>query len=246
MNKGVLGLLWFVAVAFVLLIAFGIGQPFIWHFINETPPAATMAFSSLLTIIITLLVLGITAFGGGTYYILSRRIRQEAAEAAETEYLDTLVRLRSHVSALWGRLYEGLQNIIPQEELIAFVNQAVNYAEQADLDTRRLDAKIHEGLILMAKNNYAMALALKGDPGTAKTAVGLVNYILQKTENYPPQTKASYKETCGFVAWRLPRKADDSRKAAKYLKEASSEATEVQKRLWKRRWKRFPKNKFRE
>lgn len=112
MSKGLLSLLWFIGVAFVLLIAFGIGQPFIWQLIvKKPPPVATWTLSSLLTIIIALLTLGIATFGAGTYYILSRRIQDEATRAAEREYRGTLVRLRSHVSALWGRLYEDLQNI---------------------------------------------------------------------------------------------------------------------------------------
>lgn len=242
MSKGLLSLLWFISVAFVLLVAFGIGQPFIWQLVvNKAPPATTVTLSSFLTIIITLLTLGIAAFGGGTYYILSRRIQEEVTKAAEKEYLGTLIRLRSHVSALWGRLYEGLQNVIPPEQLIAFVNQAVYYGEQANLDTQKVDVKTQEEIILEAKNNYAMALALKGDPGTAEAAARLVNYIEQKIEKYPAEKKVLIKETAGFVLWRLPRKRNDTTKAAKYLREARNQASEVQKQLWKKRWKQFPK-----
>jgi len=244
MNKGLLSLFWVIGVAFVLLIAFGIGQPFIWEYIiDKTPPAETMTFSSLLTIIIALLTLGISVFGWSTYLILSRRIQEEATKAAEKEYLSTLIRLRSHVSALWGRLFEGLQNIIPREQLIAFANQAVNYEEQADRDTSRRDVKIQEDLILEAKNNYAMALALKQDPGTAATAAKLVRYIEQKLGKYPVERRILLKETIGFVIWRLPRERNDSIRAAKYLREARNEGNEVQKELWKNRWKQFLKGK---
>lgn len=242
MSKGLVRLLWVIGVSFVVLIAFGIGQPFIWEFIVHKPaPIATTALSNLLIIIIALLALGIAAFGGGTYYILSRRIREEAIKAAESEYLGTLIRLRSHVCALWGRLYEGLQGVVPRKQLIAFANQAIYYGKQADLDSQRLDVKTQEGLILEAKNAYAMALALKGDPGTAEKAAELVHHIQQKIEKYPPEIRRLLKETIGFVTWRLPRKRNDHIKAAKYLKQAEDEADETQKQLWKKRWKQFPK-----
>ena len=223
MSKGLLILLWFIGVAFVVLIAFGIGQPFIWQLVNKTPPAITMTLSSLLTIMIGLLALGIAAFGGGTYYILSHRIREEAGKAAEREYFTTIIRLRTHVSALWGRTYEAFLGLVPREQeslLRAFVNQAVRYGKEADDLTQRLDEKTQKDLILGAKNNYAMALALKGDPGTAKTAEELVRYIEQKTEQYPKDTKILLKETIGFVHWRLPRN-----------KEASKEATRIRDSL---------------
>lgn len=243
MSKGLLSLLRFIGVAFVLLIAFGIGQPFIWQLIvKEPPPAATAAtLSSLLTIVIALLTLGIAAFGGGLYYILSRRIREETTRAAEREYIGTLVRLRSHVCALWGRLYEGLQKVVPTEQLTAFADQAVNYGKEANLDTGRLDVKTQEKLILHAKNNYAMALALKGDPGTAKEAAELVEYIREKMEKYPKEKRMFGDETVYFVAWRLPRKKNETLQAAKCFKEVWHQADEIHKLSWKRRWKQFPK-----
>lgn len=248
MSKGLLRLLWFIGVAFVVLIAFGIGQPFIWQLVNKIPPATTMTLSSLLTIMIGLLALGIAAFGGGTYYILSHRIREEAGKAAEREYFRTIIRLRTHVSALWGRLYEGLQGVIPREQLIAFANQAVRYGKEADLDTQRLDEKTQKDLILGAKNNYAMALALKGDPGTAKTAEELVEYIEQKTEQYPKDRKILLKETIGFVHWRLPRNKEDLETASKIRDSllADPQIDEVQKEMWKKRWDQFPKSNIKE
>jgi len=242
MSKGLLSLLWFIGVAFVLLIALGISEPFIWQFVlDKSPPATTTTLSSLLIIMIALLTLGIAAFGGGAYHILSRRIHQEASEAAEKEYLSELVRLRSYVCALWGRLYEGLQGVIPLEQLIGFANQAVYYGKQADVATHRLDVKTHEEFIVEAKNNYAMALALKGDRGTAKTAADLIQYMQQKIEKYPKETQVLLKETTYFVTWRLPRKENDTLRAKEDLEELKKEADEIQKVLWERRWDHFPK-----
>lgn len=241
MNKKFIGLLWCLGILFILIITFGITQPLICQLIGQTPPAGTDTLANLLIITIMLITLGIAVFGGGLYYILSRRIQEEATKTAEKEYCEIQVRLNLHTSALWGRLYEGLQNIVSAEQLLTPIDEAVRYGERANSFAQNLDEKTHEKLILGAKNNYAMALALKGDLGTSKIAKDLVDYMQEKIERYPISTRLIFKETMGFVTWRLPRKRNDSLLAIKYLKEAMNESDEVMKSLFKRRWKQFPK-----
>ena len=128
--------------------------------------------------------------------------------------------------------------------MTAFVGQAVHYGREADLDTERLDVKTQESLIMEAKNNYAMALALKRDPGTAKVAEDLTNYLQQRIEKYPEDVKILVKEAIGFVKWRLPRRQNDTFVAAAYLHQTWHKADENQKFLWKKRWKQFSKGKL--
>lgn len=244
MGKRLIYFLCAMAVVLVLLVAFGIGQPFLWQLINKTPPPTTMPLTGLLTIVIIILALGIAAFGGGTYYILSRRIQEEATRAAKKEYLETVVRLRSHVCELWGRLYEGLQNTIVEKELSPFADRAVFYGELAALTAQRENVAINKSLLLQANNSYAMALALRGDPGTAKTAAELVKYIQRLTESYPPEEKATYKETNAFVLWRLPRNKKDLTRAQTLLEEAMQVVDEAVKQRWQNRRQRFPKGKI--
>ena len=247
MSRGLQNLLWFMGVAFVLLVAFGIGQPFIWEYIVEKPPpAATTILPNVLTILIALLMLGIAAFGGGAYYILSRRIKEETVRAAQEEYLEAVVTLHTHVSALWGRLYEGLQNIVPSEQLVAFIDQATNYGKMAERGAGRLDVKTREELILRAKNNYAMALALKADRGTANEAANLAKYLEESFARRPEEEVVLDKETVAFVAWRLPRKPQDILRSIEYLSEAWHQTDSIRRRCWIIRWKQFPKGNFKE
>ena len=244
MNKGIVCLFWFAGVMFVLLTVFAIGQPFICQLIGQTPPVGTGTLANLLIITIMLITLGIGAFGGGIYYLLSRRIQEETAKTVEREYWEIQVRLNLHVSAIWGRLYEGLQNTVQPAQLLMPIGESVRYGERANSFAQRLDEKTNGELILGAKNNYAMALALNGDFGTAKTAKDLTDYIQEKIERYPASIKSRFDETIGFVMWRLPRKRNDSLVAIRYLREVMKESSEAQKILFKRRWKQFPKGKL--
>jgi len=120
MKKGLLGLSWFAGTVFVVLIAFALLKPFIWHWtFNEAPTEITNTFSSLLTILIALLALGIGTFGGVTYHIVSRHIHDDIKKASEQEYSAAIVRLNSDICLLWGNLYEILMRILKKDQQIS-------------------------------------------------------------------------------------------------------------------------------
>lgn len=77
MRTGLVVLLWIIGIVFLLLTAFAILQPFLWHLIfNEEPADLTIKYSNILIIMITLLTLGVAALGAMTYYVINQRIQE--------------------------------------------------------------------------------------------------------------------------------------------------------------------------
>lgn len=248
-------LLWFIGVAFVLLTAYGISQPLIF---KDSPLQIPATLSSLLIIMVALLTLGIGAFGGGTYYILSRRIRDDARKAAEKEYLVTVVRLLTHTSSLYGRMYEALYHVlskvigIPKPTvslpyLVPTLDMAVHWGKESSERAEGLDEKTEETSILGAKNNYIMALALKGDKTIAKEAgiEALIHYLQQKIPTYPLARRVSLEETVAFARWRLPRSDKDIKEARETLRQLyhNDNIEYTPRQTYKKRWKDFPRGK---
>ena len=81
MPKWLVTLLWSIGVVVSLAVVFGIAAPFIWIPILGTAPAESMeAMSSMLTVLLGILTLGV-AFGGLTVYnILERHVENRANE----------------------------------------------------------------------------------------------------------------------------------------------------------------------
>lgn len=87
---------WVIAIIILAAVVFGIIQPFVWTWVyKQYPPSATVTLSTLLTILLTLLALGVSAFGVGVYLLLRGRIIKIAhreAEKKSTEVQRNIIR----------------------------------------------------------------------------------------------------------------------------------------------------------
>lgn len=229
-------------------VVFGIMQPFVWKCVHgQYPPAGTIDLSTLLTIVLALLALGVAAFGGGLYYILNRRLQEDARKAAEKEYRMVIVRLLTHTSSLYGRMFEILHRLrsIPDCYLISLRKSAVRWGKEANEYAEKLDEETHGRLIVGARNNYTMALALQGDKPIAEEEGidKIIHYLEQELPKYPLRTKAIFKETIGFARWRLPRSQEDIKQASESLQQLLQDPNidQPMKERWRERWKDFQK-----
>lgn len=188
-----------------------------------------------------------TLFTGVIYYMLNRRIREDARTAAEQEYRVAIVRLLTHSSSLYGRMFENLHQLptTSMPYLISLVDMAVHWGKEASELAERLDKKTQGRVIVGAKNNYVMALALNQDKIVAKEGgiEQIIHYLEQELPNYPLETRANYEETIAFARWRLPRSEEDIKQARNTLKQLrrNPNIKATDKDEWKLRWKRFPK-----
>jgi len=92
--------IWVVVIIILGALVFGIVQPFVWKWVyGQYPPRGTIDLSTLLTIILTLLAIGISAFGVGVYLLLKERIikiaQREAGEKSTEVQTDVIRRLVS-------------------------------------------------------------------------------------------------------------------------------------------------------
>ena len=237
----------------IILASFGAGL-FAFRFCLA-PAYVPDKYSILVDLLIIFLAL-IGAAGYGIYRMLSAAVREEAKKTAQQEYGIIIVKLQVHVCALWGRTYEALLRVTPpgqQRWLDPFTAYALLYGEKAIEYAESLDEKIpeKEKLCIAANNNCAMALALRGDVGTAKTAEKIVQYLEQKAERYRAEARwresVVLRETVGFVRWRLPRSQKDMFQAEQTYKELQDnpDIDEEVKKLYEWRWKyQFPQGKL--
>ncbi len=110
---------WVMGGSFVALVLFAILKPFLWHWIlKQHPVEACDTLSSLLTITIALLALGIGAFGWVTYRIVSRRLLEKTKREAECFHEETrkeVARLHEEAMKKAIRLYEESRKEYEQE-----------------------------------------------------------------------------------------------------------------------------------
>lgn len=250
MKAGLIVLFWVLGVIFIALVSFAVLQPFLWYrFFGEPPIQACETLSRLLSITIALVALGIGAFGWVTYTIVRDRLHEEvskaAKEAAEKEYLIAIVRLNSHSCQLWGSLYEIL--MLTQEPKVKdwlghFINYSVYYGKMSEKLTKRLDEETNKDIIMDAKNNFAMALALQGDQGKVQTAKELIDYLEKNIQDYPEEKRTACEETINFLRWRIPTKLDDCKIAKanfENILKSSPYKDSPRRRLLEKRWDNF-------
>ena len=252
MKKGLLVFFWVIGGIFVLLVAFAILQPFLWRLIfNEKPAEITITYSNLLSIMIALLALGIGSLSGMSYYLISRRIQDETRKAARQEYILTITKHHSSICFLWGSLYETLMRLLEPKKQ-NWCNHCIVFSlvngKKAMEFIKELDKNLHKDLIFEANNNYAMALALRGDPGTGKIAEGLINDLEKSKKEYLEEDKKRYalEETINFLRWRIPRKPNDCQLAVNNLKTILNSPFYKDKpraEFIRQRWKQFSKPK---
>jgi hypothetical protein len=148
-----------------LLLAFGllviaasfvatIGWPFFWKTIfKEAPPTDVSTFASLITIILTLLALGVAAFGVLVYYILRELLRRELRSDIEKRFNFALAHSEGTVVFGFWRMWRR------QRDDVGLLDTAISLQRRA-LD-RIADLKIEElpehekKAVYQAKSNLA-------------------------------------------------------------------------------------------
>ncbi len=162
MKKGVLVFLWVIGVIFVLLVAFAILQPFLWElFLGDKTPAPdiTITFSSLLTVMIALLALGVGTLGGMTYYVISRRIEEGLKKSAEETYMRTSALTLIHIGFMCWRNYEVEHQLEVKNRHLEHAFEFTHYAYEKYAVNLVEENRDNKKLICIVKNNLAYYLA---------------------------------------------------------------------------------------
>lgn len=187
------------------VVVFGIVQPFVWMWkYGKPPPEGILDLSTLLTILLTLLALGVAGFGTGTYVILAGRIRSEARKSAGIQ----MDRAATYILATTGYTswldYKTTTN--PEH-----LNTAIFLTERAySRHGTRLDEEdyYNQKLICEIKNNLGYYLAErarigKKESGDEKIAKECGKYIWDRLEKYPEKRK-DWKDTTDFIQKYFP------------------------------------------
>ena len=102
-------LLWFIGIVVSVAVVFGIAAPFIWDAVFGGAPEGSIAMSSMLTVLLGILALGV-AFGGLTVYtIFERQIENKAIEINK--------QLESKASEITKRQEDSAQKAYEESEI---------------------------------------------------------------------------------------------------------------------------------
>jgi len=117
-----------VVIVLVIAVSFGvaISWPFLWKTIfKETPPTDISTFASLLTIILTLLALGVAAFGVLIYYVLRELLRRELRVDIERKFNFALAHSEGTVVFGFWRMWRR------QRDDVSLLNTAISLQKRA-------------------------------------------------------------------------------------------------------------------
>lgn len=199
MNKGVLALIWFVAMATVFVIV----QPFLWQllFPSQALTEQLPGLRDTYVFIVALVSVLAAVIGLGLYATLSGRLTGEAKRAA---YVETQMLLAYNLSERSYFLYERYSEQKEKGEIdYATLESAISAAQRANAHCAHLDERErrHEAIICNVKNNLASLLAIrKEDHGNVQKGDGHVaawcaKYIRDRIWKYPAATRKTWAET---------------------------------------------------
>ena len=192
--------IWVVVIIISAAAVFGIIQPFVWRGIyGQYPPRGTIDLSTLLTIVLTLLAIGVAVFGGGIYYILSRRIEERAKTAAYDEIMRGSARLMTHIGyVFWGKYKRRKEETQYLDLAIEVTGYGLGYMSRLPEKKRE-----NQRLLCTIKNNLAYYLATRNDPADKELAKQYAEYIRTKIQTFPDE-KQRWLDTFNFVAQQYP------------------------------------------
>jgi uncharacterized membrane protein YqjE len=222
MNRKLLIVCWVIGGLFVALVLFAISKPYLWHLIIEKPlPDDVNTLSSLLTITIALLALGIGAFGWITYTTVRDRLQEETRKEAES--------LREEIRKEVASFYEKIKQ--EAERLHEETRQAAKEIKKLQDD---MSGAYHEVNIAMARiylrdgldrwlqNNVDRAIEL-----TEKA----LDFMKKEYPIEPPKNK-NEEITRDFIRGNLAYYYAQSKNQAKYAEALnfSNEALDIGKK----------------
>lgn len=198
--------------AVFLSMLFGIVLPLVWrlHF-GEAPPRNTLDVSFVLTSVLAVVALLASAFGGGVYYILSRRIQDQAREAAELRARRALAVSLNNQGFYYWEQYERTRDDLRADHFLLDI--AIEITSDAYDDyAKRLDEQdtYYEKVICGIKNNLAYYLAEKQSQGLSVSAVKrqqaceCADYVEKRLTRYP-KSADKWSETVLFVRQHFSR-----------------------------------------
>jgi hypothetical protein len=225
MPRWLVNLLWFIGVVVSLAVVFGIAAPFVWIPVFGSSPSENMvAMSSMLTILLAILALGV-AFGGLTVYnILERHIENRANEvkadfeskASELTRQQQVIaeeaaarhRARLLVSEgynLWT-IYGNLRQMPNQTlaTLVGLLSKAIERCVLASSVIEQTTARPEDELFACElKNNWGYYLAERSLPEDRELAREHMEFLKARIGNYPAYT-VMWPDTINHVLTRYP------------------------------------------
>ncbi|MBA7532879.1 hypothetical protein ES705_25109 [subsurface metagenome] len=222
MKKGLLILCWVMGGLFVGLVFFAIAKPFLWHWILCQPPTEDGdTLSSLLTITIALLALGIGSFGWITFTTVRDRLHIETRKEAESLREE----IRKEVASFQEKIRQGADRL--QEE----TRQATKEIEKLqdsmggayhEVNIALARIYLRDGLDRWIQNNVDRAIEL-----TEKA----LDFMKKEYPIKPPKTK-NEEIIWGFIRGNLAYYYAQSKNQAKYAEALnfSNEALDIGKK----------------
>ncbi len=158
MKKGVLVFLCIIVSIFILLVTFAILQPLLWElFLGEEAPDITITFSSLLTIMITLLALGVGTVGYFIYQLIEKKIEKRVNELTNEVYQRSIAQILYGVGFTCWCNYKASKEFHHLKNAILFTHKA--YQRHAINLNEKNIINENEEVVLVIKNNLAYYVA---------------------------------------------------------------------------------------
>ncbi|MBA7493791.1 hypothetical protein ES702_04356 [subsurface metagenome] len=237
--------IWVVAIIILGAVVFGIIQPFVWTWVyKQYPPSATVTLSTLLTIVLALLALGVSAFGVGVYLLLKQRIIRIAHREAEKksgeaqrEVTHKLVLqfLKGHARIAYQKWKEReilkknkSQN--PQEkdleglylkDAIDFSRDVLRFAESTlpiDKNKKFWQDPNNREYLMWLKNNLAYYLAEGGEMRDAEDARKYAKEVEREARSQIVPNY-DYLDTVAWVLKQFPLSEEDKEKSKSIVAE---------------------------
>jgi len=225
-----------VVLALVGLTGFAILQPLIWtRVLHQTAPPGTPDLSSLVAVVVSIMSLGLAAFGVGAYKLTQRSIEQQLERRARSlndelkwEAARAVGRLYLSLSFQAYRTYEDrwLEKLYAPDDLknqsvLPFVEAAIDNSERALAEFDTLPPRVREttkcaDAIMACKGNVTYFLATRRTEDDRRRVVTFADELLEHVEemskgaNSPASRNevARQRETVAWAYLRYSRSVD--------------------------------------
>jgi hypothetical protein len=155
-------------------------------------------FKDILTIVLTVLAVGITVIGYGIYLILSERLKIESASTARLETLKGSIYMFIHSGFIFWQSYDSLGKKEKQylEIAIGLTDRALRFFNEFSDDEAK--SRENDELLCHIKNNLAYYYAERKRPVDKDLVKEYIKYLCERISRYT-EHKEDWLETAEFV-----------------------------------------------
>ena len=204
MSKSQSVMLWVFAIWVASVFTYGILQPSImrlWFVDSNVPlPSAVESTAGLLSIVVGMIALGITAFGVGAYQLMKQSVEASAQDRVRRSltYAQGFILLTLGQST-WNHYTISANSAFREEAIFLATHAHDQFVSLLDISN-----PANERLMCDLRNNLGYYLAERQGADDAELSRQCAAFLRDHLAGYPSEA-ANWSETIGFIENRFPR-----------------------------------------